>query len=257
MISYINITDASIKSILADVKAQLKSKNCKSKKSIEIDFEVKNKDIQRPTVYIPLHIQRLIEEIVGQAADEVAWNCTVEYDPDAYTFSLKELLMFPQIVTSASVNVDDDKYIEFISNLSDDQLNTMRFHGHSHVNMGVFSSGTDDDYQRQMLTQIDDFYIFGIFNKRKEVTVYVYDVQKNLMFSGQDVLLRYDAVPENTARAEAKALLEANIIKPKVGYTQRIWDSRQNYNNNYQNRTEKPSALRSYTDYLMEGGYYD
>jgi hypothetical protein len=181
----------------------------------------------------------------------VPWNCTVGYDREAYTFTLKEVLMFPQIVIGASVNVDDDKYINFISSLSDEQLNTMRFHGHSHVNMNVFSSGTDDDYQRQMLTQIEDFYIFGIFNKRGEVAVYLYDVENNLMFSGSDILLVYDEVPENTAKGIAAQLLKDNVTKEPAFKQQTMLF------NNYQNRTEKPSAYHSYTSYLTGDRSYD
>lgn len=248
MISYINLTDKSIKEILNNIRAQLKDKNCKSKKSVDISYEVTRKDIKRPTVYIPLEVQKMIEEIVDQSKDEVAWNCTVVYDRETYTFTLGEVLMFPQIVTGASVNVDETNYVEFISKLSDEQLNTMRFHGHSHVNMNVFSSGTDDDYQRQMLTQIEDYYIFGIFNKRKEVAIYLYDVEKNLMFSGTDVTVAYDKVPENTAKTIVAQMLKENVSRPAAYQQQNIW--RGGYNNNYQNRSEKPSAYYDYTTYL-------
>lgn len=258
MISYINMNDKSINEILSNIKKQLKEKNCKSSKTIEVNFEVKEKDIVRPKVYIPLEIQKLIEEIVAQASDEVAWNCTVDFDKESYTFTLKEFLVFPQIVTGSSVNVDDDKYIDFINSLTDEQLNTMRFHGHSHVNMNVFSSSVDDDYQRQMLAHINDFYIFGIFNKRKEHAFYVYDLKANLMFCGNDVTVVYDAVPENVAHTKVKQLLEENITKPVTNYRQSYWDgTRSGYGYNYSNRNEVPSAWQGYQNYLTGGNDYD
>jgi hypothetical protein len=67
MINYITLTDKSIKEILSNVKRQLKDRNCKSKKTVDITYEVQHKNIKRPTVYIPLEVQKLIEEIVDQA----------------------------------------------------------------------------------------------------------------------------------------------------------------------------------------------
>ena len=243
------MTDKSIKSILNNIKAQLKDKNCKSKKTIDLDFTVNETNIARPIIYIPLGVQKVIEEIVEQSKDEVAWNCTVAYDKDTYTFTLTDVLMFPQIVSGTAVDVDEDKYVNFISSLTDDQLNTMRFHGHSHVYMSVFSSGTDDDYQRQMLTQIDDFYIFGIFNKRKDVAMYVYDIKKNLMFSGNDVIVRYDAAPENAARTIVQGLLNMYVTKKTPAPA---------YSNNW--KAQHSSAYdyhTSYVDRLLNGGRED
>ena len=95
--------------------------------------------------------------------------------------------MFPQIVGPSSVDTDDNKYNEWMMTLPEDQFNRMRFHGHSHVNMGVSPSGTDDKYRKDMCALIEDFYIFGIFNKKGASQIDIYDVVDNIYYEDGDV----------------------------------------------------------------------
>lgn len=75
----------------------------------------------------------------------------------------------------------------WMNELDDETFNHMRFHGHSHVNMGVTPSGVDTDYQETLANTVQDFYIFGIFNKKRSYNLYLYDMEQNVLFETKDL----------------------------------------------------------------------
>ena len=142
----------------------------------------------RPVIKFSEKARLIIKELVQQCEKEIAWNGLVNYDADTNTYEVYDILIFPQIVTGTSVDVDETKYAMWLSTLSTDQLNHMRFHGHSHVNMGVGPSNVDTGYQKEMLQmQITDYYIFMIFNKREDMYACIYDVANNVVYENKDI----------------------------------------------------------------------
>ena len=143
---------------------------------------------------------RLIQEF----SSEVAWNGIVRRDPeDPKKFRIEDIIIFPQTVTGATVTPDQKEYEEWTIGLSDYQFNNMRYHGHSHVNMAVSPSGTDNTCQRQILGRLNGdgftdeareehikslgetgFYLFMIWNKRWEYSVRLYDMFTNTQYEG-------------------------------------------------------------------------
>jgi len=85
------------------------------------------------------------------------------------------------------VNTDDDKYPEWTWGLTDDEINNLRFHGHSHVNMSVTPSSTDTGYQDDMLQNVNDYYIFAIHNKNGSYWLALYDVENNMCYEKEDI----------------------------------------------------------------------
>ena len=59
--------------------------------------------------------------------------------------------------------------------------------------MGTGASGVDITYQHNLLRDCTDFYIFGIFNKKYEMNWFLYDVQTNILFEDEDIIVE-DAV---------------------------------------------------------------
>lgn len=106
---------------------------------------------------------------------------------DANIFTVHDVLMYPQEVTSTTVESADGEYGKWIAQIPDDKFNMLRFQMHSHVNMGANPSGTDHSFYRQLLNSVEDFYIFLIMNKRMEVWTNIYDVQNNILFEDKDV----------------------------------------------------------------------
>ena len=121
--------------------------------------------------------------------EEVGWHATVKRGEADNEFFVKDVLVFPQIVDPTNVDVDDLEYDKWQWTLSPEQFEAMKFHGHSHVNMGVHPSGKDDAYRSKILEQLpdDSFYIFSIWNKKFDMEVTIYDYANNIVYESEDV----------------------------------------------------------------------
>ena len=120
---------------------------------------------------------------------EVAWQGWVEKLKDNIYY-VKDVTLYPQMVTSITVDTDDAEYAKWTDTLSDEEYNTMRFQGHSHVDMPTQPSGTDWDYYHKRVTDLgdDDFYVFLIMNKQHSLWYSIYDLAKNIIFETDDII---------------------------------------------------------------------
>lgn len=143
------------------------------------------KVIVRPLAY--LKVVRLIMDFTT----EVGWHGLCHRDDaDPTTYIIEDVMVYPQKVTGTTIKTDEARMTAWLDQFPDEQFKQIRFHGHSHVNMGVFSSGTDDDLQQDlvgMMTKPDDFYIFFIMNKSLNLFIRIYDNKFGVMFETGDV----------------------------------------------------------------------
>lgn len=154
--------------------------------------------------------KRMCKQLVDQCDKEIAWNAKVTYDRENNTITLDDILIFPQIVTGTTVDVEPTKYAMWVAGLDDDTVNNMRCHCHSHVNMGVFSSSTDDDYQKQLVRgNVRDYYLFLIFNKKEQVWAKLYDIETNTVWENKDIVVEYSDAAE--VDEEVAQLIKDNV----------------------------------------------
>ena len=127
---------------------------------------------------------------------EVAWNGLVKRVSDTH-FLVYDILTFKQKVTSVTVDTDEEEYLNFLMNLSDEQAQDLLFHGHSHVNMATSPSATDIDHRAETIANApkDKFYIFMIWNKSFSVSSAVYDFANNILYEGKEVV--WDVLDDN------------------------------------------------------------
>lgn len=120
---------------------------------------------------------------------EIGWHGLIVRDPeDANHFILQDVILFPQEVTSTTVVADEQKYPLWALTLPEEQFQKLRFHGHSHVNMGVTPSSTDTNYYEDNIKQFKDgFYVFMIINKRFDVYIQLYDFDNNTFYDKNEV----------------------------------------------------------------------
>ena len=140
---------------------------------------------------------------------EIAWHGLVRKEGNDYT--IYDILMFPQTVTAATVTTDDTLYSTWLTQLPDEQFDHLRFHGHSHVRMGITPSGTDLTYQHHLIRDVKDYYIFGIFNLNYDVNLCLYDVVNNVLFESADITLKDFTL---MVRHWAKTNMEEHLHKP-------------------------------------------
>lgn len=110
-------------------------------------------------------------------------------DENKDEYYITDILVYPQKVTGAAVNTDQIKYQTWLMDHNDEVFNQIRMQGHSHVNMSTSPSGVDVTFYEKILNQLDEdmFYIFMVWNKKKEKTIKIYDMAKNVLFETSDV----------------------------------------------------------------------
>lgn len=164
--------------------------------------------------------------LVREFDKEVAWHGIAkrcEDEEDAYIIS--DILVYPQEVTGATVNTDQEKYQMWLMNHDDEVFNNIRMQGHSHVNMSTTPSPVDTSLYERILEQLDDdmFYIFLIWNKRNEKTIKIYDLAKNVLFETLDITvsIRSENIGIERFLKEAKEMVQNKKTTPITSITKK------------------------------------
>lgn len=128
-------------------------------------------------------------------------------------YIITDILVYPQEVTAATVEMDTEKYATWLmENIEDERFNNIRMQGHSHVRMAPTPSSVDLTHQEEILNMLgdEDFYIFMIWNKSFASNIKVYDMKENTLFENSDVTVRIlDEVGDlNDFLTDAKAMVK-------------------------------------------------
>lgn len=189
-----------IESVLETVLKKLKE--CKNISTFSItakdlfgDKKDEFKNLVKPTILIPADIYCKMFALVEQSPVEISWHGLIHRDIENQIYEIYDILVFPQINSATSTTTDEDDFADWMSELIMDPkfpIQDLRFHGHSHVNMNVFSSGVDDAYQEDILTKVEDgdYYLFLVLNKRHEICALLYDCAQQILFTTHDLDIR-------------------------------------------------------------------
>lgn len=152
--------------------------------------------------------------LVREFDKEVAWHGVAyrDEDPNKDAYYITDILVYPQEVTGATVNTDQEKYQMWLMQHEDDVFNNIRMQGHSHVNMATNPSTVDTSLYERILDQLDEgmFYIFLIWNKRGDKTIKIYDMEKNILFETADVTVKIQEDGSGIEKflSDAKAMVQ-------------------------------------------------
>jgi len=157
--------------------------------------------------------------LINNFQSEVEWHGTVERI-NASSFKISDILIFPHTATGATVTSNQQEYEAWLDSLDDDTFNALRFHGHSHVDMGVTPSSVDETYRNKVLNnfgtpndQTDLFYIFLIANKKGAISAEIYDLQNNALYDTEEIVIDVESDDDETLRdfvIEAKETVKTN-----------------------------------------------
>lgn len=202
--------------------------------SNRIDFttEIENttKTLAKPTIYISATAYLKMMLYVRDTATEIAWHGTVERNIKANWYFIKDVFLYPQIDSAATVDTDQEKYQEWLMNIEDDEVfNNIRFQGHSHVNMGTSPSSTDLNMYETFLQVLpkNDYYIFMIMNKSGDLTSLIYDLEKNTIFESEDINIKILCTASKDLIADIDEEKEKYCEKPRIttyNYSSRDYD---------------------------------
>lgn len=148
---------------------------------------------------------------------EVAWHglVTKTKNDNVVTYKIEDIIVFPQTVTASTVVSDQEKYSLWLYSPEIHPMQkALRFHGHSHVNMACRPSAVDTKYQSDMIETLQDFYIFGIFNKRDENWIQIFDVEDNIIYEDADINLTIEENIFDWAAETVKELVKPHVYTP-------------------------------------------
>lgn len=207
-----------------------------------------------------------IQALVAGFTGEVGWHGTVTRNENHFTIT--DILVYPQEVTGATVNTDQVEYTQWMMSIPDDETyNSLRYQGHSHVNFGITPSSVDLDMYERILENLgaEDFYIFGIYNKRKDCFLAIYDFKNNLIYEKSDIKI---ISPDDTFLEEAKKVVKEKKYETTTfgHYQSQVAGARTT--KTYNSYKDAPSQRRSQVEELtleeerrirdtLGYGYYD
>ena len=177
---------------------------------------------RKAKIYISEIAWMKLTTLLREFSKEVAWHATAYRVPgDKDEYFIKDVLVYPQTVTAATVDMDEELYAKWLMDgimAEDERFDNIRCQMHSHVNMGVFASGTDEQHQQEILSQLrdNDFYIFMIWNKSHSVYMRIFDMEKNVLFEKEDIewCVTDDTIGLNKFLEEAKKIVKEKTYTP-------------------------------------------
>lgn len=163
--------------------------------------QTKQPEVKLPSkpriIYSPLAWTKQTLLILSQSG-EVGWHGIVEKE-DNNVFRIVDILVYPQMVSSATVTTDELTYSNWLGGQPDEIFPKIRAHFHSHVNMGTTPSGVDERDKESIVSQMKagrDYYIFMIWNKRFEYSADIYDGINGIRFGAKDISVEIEGLGE-------------------------------------------------------------
>lgn len=163
--------------------------------------------------------------LVQNFESEVAWHGVAYRDEtDKSRFHISDILVYPQVVTGATVNTDQEAYQTWLYAHDDEVFKNIRMQGHSHVTMNTTPSGVDATHQEKILSQIGEnmFYIFMIWNKKFDRNIRIFDMANNTLYETEEinVYIGDDNCDLAAFLNDAKSLVKTKTYSYAGGQTQ-------------------------------------
>lgn len=185
-----------------------------SKSSIEI---IKTPAPIAPNVYYTKEAWDVIWYLVEVCKKEVGWLGLVDELSNG-DYLITEIFIPKQEVTSVTTEMEPEALAALTMQLLDEGKDPgkLRYWGHSHVNMSVRPSLTDEEQIDEYLESAD-WFIRGIYNKDGDSKVDIYDSRTNLIHLCVDNMLNLPPI-DDKLKASIDASLETNVVEPKPKY---------------------------------------
>jgi hypothetical protein len=152
--------------------------------------------------------------IVDQCQKEVGWYGTVDKLPSG-DYMIEDIFVPEQTVSGVTTDIEPEALGELALQLEQQGIDSsrLRYWGHSHVNMEVSPSATDEEQIEEYLDDCD-WFIRGIHNKRRASKIDVYEVKQSVIFER----VQNGTLPLELADEDKKALLEdiKNNVKERT-----------------------------------------
>lgn len=222
---YIKLTEELKNQAMQDFLEKLNTERF-SDSSISFSFDLKSKDTLEDKVILNITPTAWLKmwSLVQSESGEIGWHGLVDR-LNTKMFQLQDIVLYPQYVSGTTVTTDDVGYGNWLhKEISDEDINRLRLHGHSHVNMSTSPSGVDTTWYNQILQGLmnDDYYIFMILNKRDDYFIEIYDLATNTIYEKKDIVINV-VLPDNNylqswLNIEKKKALQTKNYTNRLGF---------------------------------------
>lgn len=188
--------------------------------STKIDFDPTL--FPKPRIIVSDIAYKKMYYYIDIASKEVGWLGTAS-EVGKFIYEIEDVWLLRQEVTGSETDIKEHNLTEFAEEIMKqpggiNTLNKMRFWGHSHVNMGVFASKTDDDTMQIFHGSGHEFFIRGIFNKNGEAKFSLYLYKVGLYFHETP----WERMPQpiDPLRTIIEAEFKERVTERVMGFTQ-------------------------------------
>ena len=216
--------------------------------TIKFEFKFSEECKQKVVLYYTPQAYLKMMALVDHYDTEVGWYGLAEKH-SSKEFLVYDVRMCRQIVSGAKVDTTDEDTLNFFDSLNDEDLDHLKFQGHSHVRMSTEASGIDLQNQADVVRNMgkDGFYIFQIWNKNGDINTYLYDLDENKFYDRKDIItdiwLGEGPLSEFTTASE-KLVVEQKYT-PTI--TRGYWETNKTY--------KSPSSYWGSDDYAKGWGW--
>lgn len=192
--------------------------------------------------------------LIDTCQKEIGWHGLVK-KLDENSYQIYDIFVYPQTTTATTITCDDAEFNKWMSNFIMDPefpFEDLRMHGHSHVNMRCFPSGTDQQLQDDLTKHLkeNDFYIFLICNKQREIWAVIHDNAREIIFETNDIIIcpneQYDWAAEQIKENIKEQKVTTWSPSKNVMYT-----SKKDVDYKIGDKTYHQEVLDDYLDKLM------
>jgi hypothetical protein len=148
-----------------------------------------------PTIVMPQSVYDKVMWWVNHAEGEVSGMGTVTIDEETGEFRIDDAVLLNQSCTAATTELDADAVGKAEFAFKDHTGSGMRWWWHSHVNMGVFWSGTDETTIEELGEH--GWFLATVFNKKEETKSCIYQGKPFGLFQNDiDLVIESPAMDE-------------------------------------------------------------
>ena len=182
-----------------------------------------------PSVFISGTAHGKMLALVKECDIEIGWMCTVEKDEDG-DFHLNDVYVPLQTCTASTTVIsergDSELMMELLEQGKGAEVNALRCWGHSHVNMAVFASQTDETQTQDFIDNLEeagsDHFIRLIGNKRGELLCHVYLMEQGITLNNPPMTVRVDG-KDYSDWAKEQIATKVTRAAPVHSYRPHIW----------------------------------
>ena len=146
-------------------KRKQKTKSSAVTQESHMPERTEEKNATNFNLVIPPLVMQKIFWWINKSSHEVSGFGHLDHDPDTNTFTVRDAILIKQEVGPTSTEIDPVALGKAMFETRAEH-NALKWHWHSHVDMGVFWSADDKELIRSLAQQ--GWIVASVFNKKKE-----------------------------------------------------------------------------------------